>query len=248
MTTYLTHLSDTAPYDELTCALHRAEEPAAVLSRLVDLLAAEVPRADAVTLTLSPTGRNPRHLAATAADGLVADQAQIHCQEGPLLAAAECDEPLVSDDLRSDPRWPRVAAYLARQTTMRSAWVLRLCGNANVALTFYSAAPAAFDAEASDAARRAAARAHPIVDHFHSVNRATNLAVALETSRQIGAAIGVLMATRKVTEQQAFELLRATSQQLHRKLRDVAVEVTETGVLPSHTPRGARAHVHHSRH
>jgi hypothetical protein len=243
-----TYLPDTVPYDELTCAFHGAEDPTTVLSRLVDRLAADVPQADAVTLTLSPIGRHPRHLAASSAVGLAADQAQLRCQEGPLLAAVECEGAVVSDDLRSDARWPRMAAHLARHTSMRSAWVMRLCSNANVALSFYAAASGAFDAEISAAARRAASFAHPVIDHYHSVNRATNLATALETSRQIGAAMGVLMATRKITDRQAFELLRATSQQLHRKLRDIAVEVTETGVLPTHSPVAARANGHRSRH
>jgi GAF domain-containing protein len=61
--------------------------------------------------------------------------------------------------------------------------------------------------------------------------RTSNLQTALESSRHIGAAIGVLMATLKVTEEQAFDLLRHTSQTTHRKLRDVAERVVETGTL-----------------
>jgi AmiR/NasT family two-component response regulator len=46
-------------------------------------------------------------------------------------------------------------------------------------------------------------------------------------------ATGVLMALRKVTPEDAFTLLRAASQRLHRKLRDVAPGVLETGALPA---------------
>jgi hypothetical protein len=45
-------------------------------------------------------------------------------------------------------------------------------------------------------------------------------------------AIGVLMAHHKITEDEAFTLLRLASQALHRKLRDIAAEVAETGILP----------------
>ncbi|UQX87331.1 ANTAR domain-containing protein [Jatrophihabitans telluris] len=62
--------------------------------------------------------------------------------------------------------------------------------------------------------------------------RATNLEIALETSRHIGAAIGILMGVNRITEEQAFQLLRETSQRSHRKLRDVADYVLETGSLP----------------
>jgi len=62
-------------------------------------------------------------------------------------------------------------------------------------------------------------------------NRAANLELALATNREIGQAIGILMATDHLTATQAFERLRAASQHSHRKLRDIAADVTETGVL-----------------
>ncbi|PZS15750.1 MAG: hypothetical protein DLM57_12030 [Pseudonocardiales bacterium] len=61
--------------------------------------------------------------------------------------------------------------------------------------------------------------------------RAANLEQALATNRQIGQAIGILMATDHLTAAQAFERLRTASQHSHRKLRDVASDVIETGVL-----------------
>jgi AmiR/NasT family two-component response regulator len=54
------------------------------------------------------------------------------------------------------------------------------------------------------------------------------------SNRRIGAAIGILMASRKVTDDQAFDLLRAASQHTHRKLRDVAEDVIRTGELEEH--------------
>jgi signal transduction histidine kinase/DNA-binding response OmpR family regulator len=62
-------------------------------------------------------------------------------------------------------------------------------------------------------------------------NKVTNLRTALATNRQIGAAIGVIMATEKLTDEQAFLRLRTASQQTHRKLRDLADDVIYTGRL-----------------
>ena len=45
-------------------------------------------------------------------------------------------------------------------------------------------------------------------------------------------AIGVLMGRGGMTQDEAFALLRRASQHLHRKLREVAVEVVDTGQLP----------------
>jgi AmiR/NasT family two-component response regulator len=62
--------------------------------------------------------------------------------------------------------------------------------------------------------------------------RASNLQVALLSNRHIGAAIGVLMALHKISEDQAFKMLVKTSQESRRKLREVADDVTRTGALP----------------
>ena len=58
-----------------------------------------------------------------------------------------------------------------------------------------------------------------------------NLTVALNTARRIGAAIGIIMATQTVTEDDAFALLQRASQHLGRKLREVAEQVLAAGTL-----------------
>lgn len=62
-------------------------------------------------------------------------------------------------------------------------------------------------------------------------DKVSNLTVALESNRHIGQAVGILMATYKLTDAQAFDLLRGASQYTHRKLRDVAEDVCTTGTL-----------------
>ena len=60
-----------------------------------------------------------------------------------------------------------------------------------------------------------------------------NLRIALVAARRIGAALGILMASRKITDDEAFALLARASQSGNRKLRDLAEDVILTGVLPS---------------
>jgi len=59
-----------------------------------------------------------------------------------------------------------------------------------------------------------------------------NLEIALVTARRIGAAMGILMSSRHVTDAEAFELLREASHRRHRKLRDLVDDVLLTGELP----------------
>jgi signal transduction histidine kinase/DNA-binding response OmpR family regulator len=61
--------------------------------------------------------------------------------------------------------------------------------------------------------------------------RANTLTLALRTNRRIGMAIGILMAARGVTSEEAFDLLRRRSSNRNIKLRDVAEDVLLTGEL-----------------
>lgn len=62
---------------------------------------------------------------------------------------------------------------------------------------------------------------------------AADLTIALESNREIGAATGILMAQRQVSQAEAFDLLRSVSQTRHIKIRELAHEVVESGVLRS---------------
>ena len=64
-----------------------------------------------------------------------------------------------------------------------------------------------------------------------ATTKAAHLQVALQNSRHIGAAVGILMSLHKITEDQAFGLLRLASQRSNRKLRDLALDVIDTGWL-----------------
>ena len=55
-----------------------------------------------------------------------------------------------------------------------------------------------------------------------SREHAKEMEQALRSSRVIGAAIGILMASRSLNEDQAFAVLAKASQDSNRKLRDIA--------------------------
>ncbi|GAA3629792.1 hypothetical protein GCM10022236_35240 [Microlunatus ginsengisoli] len=55
------------------------------------------------------------------------------------------------------------------------------------------------------------------------------LQAALRSSRVIGAAIGIVMSTRVVTQEEAFTVLQQASSRTNRKLREIAEELVMTG-------------------
>jgi hypothetical protein len=100
-------------------------------------------------------------------------------------------------------------------------------------------------------------RAVALVQREQLVAKAENLHRALDSNREIGAAMGILMARHQLTGDQAFDLLRRTSQRAHRKIVSIAADVIETGQLerppgvellePRPTPRPPRRRAQHLR-
>lgn len=59
-----------------------------------------------------------------------------------------------------------------------------------------------------------------------------NLEIALQSSRVIGMAVGIVMERCKLTPDEAFDLLVSVSQHEHRKLREIADDLVLTGAIP----------------
>jgi hypothetical protein len=58
---------------------------------------------------------------------------------------------------------------------------------------------------------------------------AKNLAIALNTNRDIGVAIGIVMTNHALNRDEAFALLSRASQTTNRKLHEIALEVARVG-------------------
>jgi hypothetical protein len=69
-----------------------------------------------------------------------------------------------------------------------------------------------------------------------SREHAEHLDQALRSSRTIGAAMGLIMASRHVDEDEAFAILKAASQNSNRKLREIAAELVASGGLTDPPP------------
>ena len=99
-------------------------------------------------------------------------------------------------------------------------------------LNLYSTSPGAFDSTSELVGTLVATHGAIAVAASTARERAAQLQRALMSNRDIGVAMGILMANYKITKAQAFDLLRVASQNSNRKLADVASDVTATGLLP----------------
>lgn len=215
----------------LGAELHGDGDNQAALRRLVELAVKHVEGCGSASITVVRGGQG-YSLAVSDEVAQQVDQLQYQLGEGPCMAAAENASNYLLFDVAGETRWPQFCRAAAAQTPIRSVLAFQLAASRAVALNLYADHPAAFSPDAIDTATIFAAQASSLVALNEAEDQAMNLEAALESSRIIGIALGVLMSARKVTQEQAFTLLRIASQNLHRKLRQVAAEVVETGTLP----------------
>jgi len=154
---------------------------------------------------------------------------------GPTWHAVEQGETIYVPDLAAETRWPDHMQLLLTTTPVRSILVfcLDLGSGPLGALTLYGDRPQAFPEPVLAAATVYADHAAIALDNEQTDVRAQNLETALRSNREIGIAIGVLIERHKITDEQAFDLLRSASQRTHRKLRDIAAGLVLTGELPT---------------
>lgn len=213
------------------------------LSALTALAVERVPGAEAAGITLNREGKLVT-VAATSELVERTDAIQYQLGSGPCVDAVLEDSVYCPVDLRTDGRWPEFGRRVAGETGVLSMLSFRLFLEADrdgviAGLNLYSTQPAAFDDDAQTLALLLATHGALAVAAATARERAENLERALKTSREIGTAVGVLMAQYKVTREQGFDLLRIASQQTNRKLAELAVDVVDTGALPP-LPRSRR--------
>lgn len=168
-----------------------------------------------------------------------ADHIQYELGSGPCLDAIVEDTMYRPRDLRHDDRWPAYGRRVEEELGFRSMLSYRMVmpvDDAVAGLNLYADDIDAFsdrDALVGLLLATHGAQAAAVVHYGRHVE---HLETALHTNRRIGVAVGVLMTTHKVTDEQAFDLLRIASQNTNRKLAEVASDVVETGTLDVRPP------------
>lgn len=214
-----------------------AKQPslAATLEAIVVHTVATIEPAEHAAITVRRPGGKYQTVATTGELPLRVDEIQYQTQEGPCLQALTDQHVQRSDDLASDPRWPVFGRQATDQTEVTSMMSYRLLleeEDTLGALNMYSGKPAAFAPLDLAVLDELATHAAIALTLAASRDQNEHLRRALESNRTIGVAIGILMVRKLTTRQQAFDLLRITSQHSHIKLHDLAEYVIDTGALP----------------
>jgi GAF domain-containing protein len=186
-------------------------------------------------ITLRREGHRYQTLGSTGDLPLAVDQIQYDTDEGPCVDSLRLKGHVFrSDDVARDPRWPNFGPLASERTGVASMMSHRLYledDRSLGALNIYSRQVAAFSDHSLSTLDMLATHAAIALAKADAVDQSQNLQIALARNRTIGLAVGILMATYKVTQDQGFDLLRVASQHSHRKLHDIALDVAETGLL-----------------
>src|SRR5690348_10164429 len=172
-------------------------------------------------------------VAATSDVPLLVDGIQYRLKAGPAVEASGRGAYRVGD-LGANPSWPEFGRKAAGEYGIHSLLSVRMYFEDDdllAGLNLYSSKRDAFDDSDQTTATLLATHGALALTAARRQSKIDNLERALQTSRRIGIAMGILMASNKFTEQQAFDLLRIASQSNHRKLHDVAEQVVQTGEL-----------------
>lgn len=223
-------------FAEIARELARQPDLASTLQAVVDYAVRTIEGAEHAAITVKRGEQGYRTVAATGKLPLAVDAIQYQTGTGPCLDALEDHHVIRVDDLATEDRWPGFTDRATASTEVVSMVSHRLFlehEDTFGALNLYSSKPAAFaglDPSVLDilATHCAIALAKAAA---HDQNE--QLRTALETNRDIGIAIGILMTSLLITRVQAFDLLRIASQRGHRKLREIALDVIDTGALPA---------------
>jgi hypothetical protein len=223
-------------FSDIGARLLTGSDVPGVLKRLTELTVKRVPGAEYAGITVGRTSGRFSTVAATGELVHRTDAIQYELGAGPCVDAVVKQTTFNARDLRLDERWPEFGRRAVEATGIVSMLSMRLFvegdGELIAGLNAYSHAPEAFDETSESIAVLLATHGALAVASANANEKARNLHKALDNSREIGMAMGIIMATHKLTREQAFDILRVASQHTHQKIAEIAAEVTETGVVP----------------
>ncbi len=204
------------------------------LTDIAEFAVAAIPGAQGAGLTMLEDDR-PQTVVASAPFVRAIDDVQYGLGEGPCLLAVETRQTQTSGSLGGEPRWPRFGPRVGRMGVHSVLSLPLLLPDRVVgALNVYARPKDAFTAEAVRVGELFAVPAAVSVHNAQVLAQTQRLAGQLEqalTSRSvIDQAIGVLMSRRGASPQEAFDRLRAMSQDQHLKLHQIAAVLVDEAV------------------
>lgn len=183
---------------------------------------------DHASLMLRRNGRN-QSVAASDDVATAIDAMENALGEGPCLDAIDESEPdqHICSDLTTGSQWPALAEAILERTEVKgmAGFRIRQDGARVGALNVFSDTPGALTEHSLEQAIMLTAFASVAMAALERGEEANTLRQGLQSNREIGKAIGLMMAMHDIDDDQAFAMLSKVSQEMNIKLAQVANEV-----------------------
>jgi hypothetical protein len=175
--------------------------------------------------------RDGRFVTAASSDDVAMriDELERELGEGPCLDAISEASVFHDANLLDGSPWPQLTARVLAETPVRSMAGFRINrgGEKGGALNLFSDTPGGLTARAVDQGIVLASFLTVALFASDEHRTAETLRAGLESNREIGKAMGLMMAFHKISDDEAFAMLRGASQDMNLKLSEVARRVVE---------------------
>jgi GAF domain-containing protein len=209
----------------------RANTMETVLLAVAELAVQTCSAASGASVTLM-TGDRPGTIASTGATASALDETQYEQGYGPCLDAVLAQAVMAMPDARTESRWPKFAPVAVSHGILSSLSLpVPVVDSLSAALNVYATVPDGFDEADRQSLLDLVGFAGVAIANMHiyesSATLVQHLRIAAESRAVIDQARGILMARHHCSPDEAFAMLRTTSQRSNRKIRDLARELVE---------------------
>lgn len=200
-----------------------------VLAAVADLALKSTPPAAAVSITVL-TGDRPTTPVSTSQVAVDLDEAQYDQGYGPCLDAILAGDIMEMVDARAEARWPAFATAAVQAGALSVLSVpIPMTASLAAGVNVYGSNTNAFSTEDRDRLSRLVEFAGAAIANLQLVEESKVLVLQLQTAMQSRAVIdqarGILMARHGCDAEEAFAILRRTSQHANIKIRDIAAQI-----------------------
>jgi hypothetical protein len=186
-----------------------------------------VPGCDRACITTISAGEQPVLEATTDEIAALVDGMEWEVGEGPCVDAILTQRFEWDPDITRHPTWPKLADRILAETPVRGMIGYRIVVNDRKvgALNMFSDAAGAFTQEDADMGAILVSFASVALTAAGQREEAASLRKGMLSNREIGKAVGMLMVTHDLSDEDAFQRLRQASNRLNTRLADVAQRV-----------------------
>ncbi len=229
MNKHTTAVADTtATFEALAAMIYTADGFDQIYQGICEAAVRLVDGCDHASLMMIRRGQ-PETVAASDDIAAFVDRLEREVGDGPCLDAIKDESAYVDSDLTDGSPWPTLHERVLAETPVRGMAGFRLI-NADQktgALNLFSDTAGTLTSRSVDQAILLVSFASVALLAAQEQQSARTLRAGLSSNREIGKAVGLMMAFHHVDDDTAFAILRQASQDMNLKIVDVAREIIE---------------------